>query len=130
MLAAVNTSATTLTDNQIIPVGAVALRTNTDARMNSGTVEIQRPGVYEVLGNFSIAATATGPVTVQMQANGTDVPGATATVTATAAETVSLPVQGYVRATPAATGSTIPITWVVNAAGTLVNAVTSVKRVI
>ena len=130
MLATGNTTATTLTADQAIPVGTVALRTNNDAKLNNGSIEIQKAGVYEVLANFSITATAAGNVTVQMLANGTAVTGAKATVTATAAGTVIIPVQGYIRATPAAPGATIPITWTVNAAGTLANAVTSVKRVI
>lgn len=129
MLEVVNTTQTTLTAGANIPVGAVRLKTNNDAGLN-GNIQIQKAGVYEVSASFVFTATAAGDITAQMQVNGSDVPGALATVTATAGATVTLPVSATVQARQGAPGATIPITWTINAAGTLQSAVASVKRVI
>lgn len=90
----------------------------------------QKAGTFEILANFVFTATAAGDVTVQMQAGGVNVPGATATATATAGGTVTLPVQGTVQTRQGTQGATVPISWTVSAAGTLVSATASVKRVI
>lgn len=130
MLVAVNTTQTALIANQKIPLGSTAIQTNREARLNNGNLEIRKAGTFEILANFVFTATAAGDVTVQMQAGGVNVPGATATATATAGGTVTLPVQGTVQTRQGTQGDTVPISWTVSAAGTLVSATASVKRVI
>ena len=116
MLAVVNTTATALTAGATVPMGSARVRTNGEASVNNGTVEIQRAGTYEVLSTVVFTATA--------------VPGALATATATAAGTVTLPVMATLQARQSAPGARIPLTWTISAAGTLVAANASVKRVI
>ena len=128
MLVAVSTTQTALSANQKIPLGSTVIQTNQEARLNNGNLEIRKAGTFEILANFVF--TATGDVTVQMQAGGVNVPGATATATATAGGTVTLPVQGAVQTRQGTQGATVPISWTVSAAGTLVSATASVKRVI
>lgn len=130
MLAVVNTTATALTAGATVPMGNTKVRTNGEASLNNGTIEIQRAGTYEVLSTVVFTATAAGEVTLQMQAGGVNVPGALATVTATAAGTVTLPVMTTLQARQSAPGTRIPLTWTIGAAGTLVAANASVKRVI
>lgn len=130
MLAVVNTTATTLTAGTTIPTGSAKARTNSDAVVSDGNIEIQKAGTFEVLGNFTFTATAAGAVTVQMQAEGTDVPGASATITATEGQTVPLATQAVVQTRQSTPGAQVPITWTISAAGTLVSATASVKRVI
>lgn len=130
MLVAVSTTQTALSANQKIPLGSTAIQTNREARLNNGNLEIRKAGTFEILANFVFTATAAGDVTVQMQAGGVNVPGATATATATAGGTVTLPVQGTVQTRQSTQGATVPISWTVSAAGTLVSATASVKRVI
>lgn len=130
MLAVVNTTATTLTAGATIPTGNAKARTNSDAVVSDGNIEIQKAGTFEVLGNFTFTATAAGAVTVQMQAGGTDVPGASATITATEGQTVPLTTQAVVQTRQSTPGAQVPITWTISAAGTLVSATASVKRVI
>lgn len=130
MLVAVSTTQTALSANQKIPLGSTSIQTNREARLNNGNIEIRKAGTFEILANFVFTATAAGDVTVQMQAGGVNVPGATATATATAGGTVTLPVQGTVQTRQGMQGATVPISWTVSAAGTLVSATASVKRVI
>ena len=130
MLVAVSTTQTALSANQKIPLGSTSIQTNQEARLNSGNIEIRKAGTFEILANFVFTATAAGDVTVQMQAGGVNVPGATATATATAGGTVTLPVLGAVQTRQSTPGATVPISWTVSAAGTLVSATASVKRVI
>lgn len=130
MLVAVSTTQTALSANQKIPLGSTSIQTNREARLNNGSLEIRKAGTFEILANFVFTATAAGDVTVQMQAGGVNVPGATATATATAGGTVTLPVQGTVQTRQGMQGATVPISWTVSAAGTLVSATASVKRVI
>lgn len=129
MLTVVNTTQTALTAGATIPPGNVKVKTNNDASLN-GSVQIQRAGTFEVEAVFVFTPTAAGNVTAQMQANGVNVPGATATVTATAGGYITLPVMATVQTRQSATGATVPITWTINAAGTLQSATASVKRVI
>ena len=130
MLVAVSTTQTALSANQKIPLGFTGIQTNQEARRNNGNIEIRKAGTFEILANFVFTATAAGDVTVQMQAGGVNVPGATATATATAGGTVTLPVLGAVQTRQSTPGATVPISWTVSAAGTLVSAAASVKRVI
>ena len=130
MLVAVSTTQTALSANQKIPLGSTSIQTNREARLNNGNIEIRKAGTFEILANFVFTATAAGDVTVQMQAGGVNVPGATATATATAGGTVTLPVLGAVQTRQSTPGATVPISWTVSAAGTLVSATASVKRVI
>jgi len=130
MLSTVNTTQATLTAGATVPLGANAIRTNNDASLNDNAIEIQRAGTFEALATIIYTATAAGDVTAQMLANGTAVPGATATVTATQGQTVTLTVQGTIQTRTASPGTRVPITWTISAAGTLVSNVASVKRVI
>ncbi len=130
MLVAVSTTQTALSANQKIPLESAVIQTNQETRLNNGNIEIRKAGTFEILANFVFTATAAGDVTVQMQAGGVNVPGATATATATAGGTVTLPVLGAVQTRQSTPGATVPISWTVSAAGTLVSATASVKRVI
>lgn len=63
------------------------VRTGCTVSHSAGTPSIQlnRPGYYMVHFNASAAATATGDVTVQLNGNGSAIPGAISTVNSTAA---------------------------------------------
>lgn len=130
MIAVVNTTAATLTAGSTVPLGSVKIKTNSDAVWSNGNIEIQKAGTFEILGNFVFTATVAGDVTVQMQANGTNVPGASATITATEGQTVALTTQATLQTTQSTLGARVPITWTISASATQVSATASVKRVI
>ena len=122
MLAVVNTTQTALTAGSVISVGNTRIKTNNDAVLN-GNIQIQKAGTFEVEAIFVFTPTTAGNITVQMQAGGVNVPGATATVTATAGGYITLPVMATVQTRQSTPGANVPITWTINAAGTLQNAV-------
>lgn len=66
------------------------VRTGCTVSHSTGTPSIQlnRPGYYMVHFNASAAATATGDVTVQLNGNGSAIPGAISTVNSTAATAI------------------------------------------
>ena len=73
------------------PQGSVYLINNSlevaNIPIGAGTpsIQLKRPGYYMVHFNASAAATATGDVTVQLNGNGSAIPGAISTVNSTAA---------------------------------------------
>ena len=51
----------------------------------TSSIQLKRPGYYMVHFNASAAATATGDITVQLNGNGSAIPGAISTINSTAA---------------------------------------------
>jgi len=68
-----------------IPLNKSTVSNNCVSCNDGATITITAPGVYQVLGNFTFAATAAGNVETQLYRNGNAIPGAHAINTAAAA---------------------------------------------
>lgn len=76
MLEVLNTTSTTLTASQTIPLGNVSAKSNQNATLNGDSIQINSQGYYDVVGQFVIEGTSASVVTVQMYVNGTAISGA------------------------------------------------------
>ena len=122
MLEVGNTSTTALTANDKIPFKTVFFNTNNRTSFDSANnaLVIKRRGIYKVGGSFVFTATNAGNVSISMYVNGVAKPTAVSTFTAIAGSTYTFTIPSkYIKAIPSVSGSTISITFVVSADGTL-----------
>lgn len=125
MLEVGNTTSTALTAGAKIPFTTVFFNTNNRTSFDStnNALVIRRRGLYKVGGSFVFTPTAAGTVTIQMFTNGNAQPTAVSTFTAVAGNTYTFTIPSkYIRTVSSSTGSTVPITFTVSAAGTLTSA--------
>lgn len=81
MIEAYSLNTSVLTDGTI-PFNAVALKKGCTADLEGvSTIELNKCGVYEVIFNATVTPTAAGTVTIQMLKNGVIQPQATRTLT-------------------------------------------------
>lgn len=93
-----NTTAIAVAVNGIIPLGETIRRFGTNLSQSGNTITARGRGYYDVNVSVSAEATAAGDVTVSLLSDGIPVPGATATVSATAAgDIVNLAFPGMIR---------------------------------
>ena len=93
-----NTTATAVSVNGIIPLGETIRRFGTNLSQSGNTITAQGRGYYDANVSVSAEATAAGDVTVSLLADGSPVPGATATESAAAAgDIVNLAFPGMIR---------------------------------
>lgn len=130
-LYAVNTAAgTSIAAGGTIPLTQVVRRFGCGAVLNGNAITVKGRGYYEVDATVSVAAGATGPVTVSLLKDGQAVPGATATVTAKAAgDIVTLPISSMVKVFCCADDRTNLTLVVADQAVTTVNAAVVVQKV-
>lgn len=83
--------------NGEIPLGSIARRTGRAFQLNGNSVTCYGVGTFDVTCSVTLTPVGAGDIGVQLLANGSPIPGATATVTGTAGSTVTLPVIGTVR---------------------------------
>ena len=96
---AVNTVAgTAIANGGTYPTTTVVRKYGCALTMESNGISINEIGYYDVDVIATVAATAVGPVTATLYKDGIAVPGATATVTATAiGDNVVLPISALIR---------------------------------
>lgn len=93
-----NTTATAVAVNGIIPLGETIRRFGTNLSQSGNTITARGRGYFDVNVSASAEATAAGDVTVSLLADGSPVPGATATESAAAAgDIVNLAFPGMIR---------------------------------
>ena len=87
MLYTYSITAQTAASNSNLNFNVNSVLTGCTVLHSAGTpsIQLKRPGYYMVHFNASAAATATGDVTVQLNGNGSAIPGAISTVNSTAA---------------------------------------------
>lgn len=135
MLEMINTTNGALTAGQPIPFTQVTFSTNGNVTgtPSAGTADISEPGIYEVKGTFVLEATATGNVTVNMMADGTAEPGATAQFSAADANTIeTITIDKVIQVNTAPTGNTAQILFELatgSAATNIINGVMNVKKI-
>lgn len=126
MLQAINTTSTTLTAEQLIPL-TQKIRKGCTATLNSNTISLNCKGTYMVSVNADFTATAAGNTVLQLFNNGVAIPDAKSTVTATDGGTVTQSFTTLIQVTcPALTPN---LTLTESADGTLVNASVVVTKV-
>ena len=131
MLEVGNTTSTAVAANGKIPFTTVFFNTNNKTSFDSvnNSLNIRRPGIYNVGGSFVFTPTAAGTVSISMQVSGATSPTAVATFTADAGSTYTFNIPSKYIRTVASTAGSVPITFVASAAGTLTSANAFVYKV-
>lgn len=80
----VNTSTQEVALNGVINPGTIIRRFGQNLNLSGNGIQISGTGYYEIEGNFTLAPTAAGEVTITAYLNGVEIPGAVATETAAA----------------------------------------------
>lgn len=95
---AINTNATTVAENSIIPAYINKAPGNSMSWFYNSAI-IRRPGYYKISATVTLTAQTAGNVTITMQKNGQNIPGITATETITTANTEvrTLALEGIIR---------------------------------
>ena len=94
----VNSSVQTVAADGIVNPGTVVRRFGPNLARNGNGVEARGTGYYSMEALVVCAPAAAGPITATLLKDGVPIPGATATVTAAAAnDVVTIPVLGAIR---------------------------------
>lgn len=124
-----NTDAAVITEGSIIPFKEVIRRYGSQCRLVNNQLRIQGGGYYDVWASVTVSATAEGPITLRMQQDGVDVPGAIDTENvATAGDVVTLQVKAPVRVEGGCPRSTSVITFVLSENATLQEASAEIEK--
>lgn len=99
------------------------------ATLDSGGINLNAPGIYEIIANFSFNATAAGDVTITQQVNGVNSAADTGTTTAAADGTVNITIPSIVSVDCCNNGNPLDISYIVNTAGTLISANAVVTKI-
>lgn len=112
----------------VIPLGSLIRRYGSDIELNGNAVNLLGAGYYDVDASITAAPIADGTVTVTLQQNGVDVPGATASAAAAAGVPVNVSLPVLVRQVCCAAGSALTLV-LSGAASTVDNVALRVQRV-
>lgn len=97
-LQASNVSTQNVADNGLISVGSIKLRYGRDIGVNEGSLIFKGCGYYAIDEMITVQPSAIGEVSVKLQHNGVDIPGAIAYGYATVAnQSVTLNIQSIIR---------------------------------
>lgn len=125
----VNQSQVEQAANSQIPFGSALRRYGRNIRMDGSAIRLHGSGYYDVCVSCTVGAVAEGEITVQLMADGNQVPGAFATATATAAgDTINLSINSLIRLA-CCDDSTILSLALGDASATPVNIATVIKKV-
>ena len=123
-----NTSKQTLVEGGAIPFGGVVRRFGKNIQMDGQNIVLMGSGYYDVVVSATLSPAATGDVSIQLYQDGVAVQGATASATVAAAnDLVDLVIPCLVRNCGCDCNTVLSL--VVDAAGTLENLGTVVKKV-
>lgn len=92
-----NTTSQSILENGLINPGTVIRRFGCNIHMSGNAINITGTGYYDIDATFDVAPTEVGEVTITVYKDGAVVPGATATETAAAGDTVNLNISALVR---------------------------------
>lgn len=93
-----NTAASAIAVGGTVPLGNIVRRYGCALNLSAAGILIKQPGYYDLNAVFNFIASAAGTVTVTAYQDGVAIPGATATVTAAAANNeVSVPISAALR---------------------------------
>jgi len=98
LIQTINPSTQAVSENGIITLGSILRRFGCNLRLNGNAIEAEGEGYYTLDCDVTVEPTAAGIVEVALYANGTPIPGATATGSVSAAEDpVTLPISTTIR---------------------------------
>ena len=92
-----NTTSQSILENGLINPGTVIRRFGCNIHMSGNAINITGTGYYDIDATFDVAPTEVGEVTITVYKDGAVIPGATATETAAAGDTVNLNISALVR---------------------------------
>lgn len=87
MIYTANTSGVTPAIGSTVPVGSIIRRKGNCIDASGSAINLREPGYYAVAISATLTAAAVGTVTLNLQQNGVNVPGATDSVSITTANT-------------------------------------------
>lgn len=122
-----NTQALTAATPATVNFGTVVRRFGPSVSMNGGDVVVSTSGFYEVNVNLGITSAA-GDITVQINKDGTAVPGAVASITAGAADTNSCITIQFIIRNKCCCDSTLSCVVTSAGAGVITNAAIEVTK--
>lgn len=95
----ITTTSTSVDTNAIIPLTTVARRKGCSVLSTTNGILLTKTGYYKISGTLTVTAPVAGAVVLNVQKDGTNVTGITATETITTAttETRTIPIDGVVR---------------------------------
>lgn len=97
LMQTVNASAQTVAVNGIIAPGSVTRRFGCNIRIDGNAQHLSGEGYYALTGIVTVEPTAAGLVTVALFEDGVQIPGAIASATAAAGDTITLPLVATTR---------------------------------
>lgn len=98
LIQVVNQSVQAVEENGIITPGSVVRRYGCNLALSGNGIEVAGEGYYAIEASVTVAPTAAGPVTVAVNDNGVQVPGAIAQdYQATATQPRTVPIIGTIR---------------------------------
>ena len=112
----------------VIPLGSLIRRYGCDVALNGNAVNITGAGYYDVDASVTVSPAAAGTVTITLYKDGVAVPGATASETAAANDTVDLSIPALVRQVCCAAGSALTLV-LAGVAATVDNVALRVQRI-
>lgn len=130
MIETINTTTTTLTAGQTIPLGSVTARTNANVSISNDSLQINRAGYYNVSGQFVVTGTSAGNITIQLYANGTAINGAYSTVTVAEGSTLTIDLDKIVKILPSCNANKVDLTFKTLTTCTLANSIVNIQKVI
>ena len=104
-----------------MPLGSVVRKAGCGASLSGGSVQVTG-GLYEVTATVTVAPSAAGSVTLSLLRDGQAVPGASATGTAAAGDSVPLSLACVVRAPKCPCSDAASLTLSLSAAGSVTSA--------
>lgn len=121
------TSPTAVLAGGTIPLGALIRRYGCALALSGDGIFATEAGYYNINASVTVEATAAGPITASVLADGVQIPGATATGTAAAAgDAVNLSITSVLRNCGCNCPKTLTV--VLDAAGTITNMALVVER--
>lgn len=111
-----------------IPLGALIRRYGYALALSGDGIFTTDAGYYDISASITVEATAAGPITASVLADGVKIPGATATATAAAAgDAVNLSIASVLRNCGCSCPKTLTVQ--LSAAGTVTNMALVVEKV-
>lgn len=92
-----NTNAQALAAGSIINLGSIIRRFGQNINLASNNIAVSGAGYYKVNADITITGTTAGTVSVNMLKDGTQVVGATSSVSVAVGDVVTIPLQALVR---------------------------------
>ena len=125
----INSNTQTLALNGLVKFNNNTYPTDVYQYNSDGSISILKPGVYEVLANFTILATAEGDVQLSMLQGGSVAPGSVVTESLAAiGDFANVSIMNVVKVNCAQCGNAAKISFTTNVATSLSDAICIIKR--